>query len=121
MGHNMAVGRSGRKSVAPSRARWATLCAVLVAGLIGPVPAASASAPLGGADDSTIPREPLLTPQELGAGSVDGLQYGNPTEGLVMVQPPSASNDGGAHLTYPITVPAGRGITPQLNLQYDSS
>ena len=73
-----------------------------------------------GADGQTIPREPLLTPQELGKGSVDGLQYGNPTEGLVLVAPPAPTNDGGAHLTYPLNVPQGRGITPGLQLSYDS-
>ena len=74
-----------------------------------------------GADGQTIPREQLLTPQDLAKGSIDGLQFGNPTEGLALVSPPVATNDGGAHLTYPLNIPQGRGITPSLPLSYDSA
>jgi hypothetical protein len=44
----------------------------------------------------------------------------NPTEGLAIVEPPEASNDGGAHLSYPLIIPKGRGIRPQFSLEYDS-
>src|SRR5436190_12603220 len=76
--------------------------------------------PLGGANDTTLAREPQLTPAEIGNGSTAGLQFPDPSEGLALVQPPGASNDGGAHLSYPLLIPKGRGIAPDLSLQYDS-
>jgi RHS repeat-associated protein len=94
--------------------------ALAVALVASATPAATAAV-LNGADGSTIPRQPLITAQELGKGSVDGLQYGNPTDGLTLVQPPEASSDGGAHLTYPLLIPKGRGIQPQLDLSYNSA
>ena len=81
---------------------------------------ASAADPLGGANTTTLAREPQLTPAEIGDGSIDGLQFPDPTEGLAMVEPPGASNDGGAHLSYPLLIPKGRGIAPDLSLEYDS-
>jgi len=80
----------------------------------------SAIEPLGGADSETLAREPLLTPDELGDGSIDGLQYADPTEGLALISPPVASNSGDAEIAYPLIVPPGRGITPQLALSYNS-
>src|SRR3954452_23263318 len=69
---------------------------------------AHATAPLGGANEATVAREPQLTPAEIGAGSLDALQFGDATEGLALVDPPAASNDGGAHLSYPLVIPKGR-------------
>ncbi|CAA9362455.1 MAG: hypothetical protein AVDCRST_MAG93-7739, partial [uncultured Chloroflexia bacterium] len=80
-----------------------------------------AAAPLGGANSTTLAREPLLTPAQIGDGSIEGLQFPNPTEGLALVAPPRASNDGGAHLSYPLVIPKGRGITPNLSLEYNSA
>jgi RHS repeat-associated protein len=78
------------------------------------------AAVLDGAAQSTLGREPLLTPADLGSGNVDGLQFGDPTSKLALVDPPSANSDGGAHLSYPLVIPHGRGITPDLSLGYDS-
>ncbi|MFL5734672.1 MAG: SpvB/TcaC N-terminal domain-containing protein, partial [Chloroflexia bacterium] len=80
----------------------------------------ASGSPLGGANDTTLAREPQLTPAEIGNGSTAGLQFPDPSEGLALVQPPGASNDGGAHLSYPLLIPKGRGIAPDLSLQYDS-
>src|SRR5689334_21746066 len=74
--------------------------------------AAASGSPLGGANDTTLGREPQLTPAAIGDGSVAGLQFADPTEGLALVQPPAASNDGGTHLSYPLLIPKGRGIQP---------
>ena len=52
--------------------------------------------------------------------SIDGLQFPDPTEGLAMVEPPAAGNDGGAHLSYPLRIPKGRGIAPDLASAHDS-
>src|SRR5688500_10198079 len=79
-----------------------------------------AAEPLGGANSTTLAREPQLTPAQIGDGSIDGLQFPDPTQGLALIEPPGASNDGGAHLSYPLVLPKGRGITPDLTLEYDS-
>lgn len=68
-----------------------------------------------------LPRESLLTPDDLGDGAFDGLQYADPTEGLALIDPPEASSDGSAQLSYPILVPQGRGMTPEISLDYTSS
>ena len=68
-----------------------------------------------------LARESLLTPDELGDGGFDGLQYADPTEGLALIDAPEASSDGSAQLSYPIIVPQGRGMTPELSLDYTSS
>jgi RHS repeat-associated protein len=104
------------------RTRWiravAVLCSVVM--LANSVPTARAAEPLGGLNGSTLAREPQLTPEQIGDGSVDGLQYGDPTEGLAIIEPPEAGNGGGAQLSYPMVIPKGRGIAPQLSLEYDS-
>src|SRR6187551_3762354 len=81
---------------------------------------AASGSPLGGANGTTLAREPQLTPATIGDGSIAGLQFADPSEGLALIQPPEASNDGGAHLSYPLLIPKGRGIAPDLSLQYDS-
>ncbi|MET1003311.1 MAG: SpvB/TcaC N-terminal domain-containing protein, partial [Acidimicrobiia bacterium] len=99
--------------------------AIVVASALGlfvsALSTAEASEPLGGADGRTLAREPQLTPDEIGDGSIDGLQFGDPTENLATVDPPVAGSDGGAHLSYPLVIPKGRGITPDLSLEYDSA
>ncbi len=68
-----------------------------------------------------LARESLLTPDDLGDGGFDGLQYADPTDGLALIDAPGASSDGSAQLSYPILLPEGRGITPELSLDYNSS
>ena len=99
-----------------TRSRWIRAFGIvsaiaLMANLLMPALAAD---PLGGANNTTLAREPQLTPAEIGDGSIDGLQFPDPTEGLALVEPPAASNDGGAHLSYPLLIPKGRGIAPNL-------
>ena len=99
---------------------WLNLISLLAV-LVGLLPTSGLAAdPLGGADKATLAREPQLTPAQIGDGSIDGLQFPDPTEGLALIEPPAASNDGGAHLEYPFVIPKGRGITPELSLDYDS-
>src|SRR5215207_9102145 len=81
---------------------------------------AASGSPLGGANDTTLAREPQLTPAAIGDGSTAALQFADPNEALALVEPPGASNDGGAHLSYPLLIPKGRGIAPDLSLEYDS-
>ncbi|MBA5630351.1 SpvB/TcaC N-terminal domain-containing protein [Moheibacter lacus] len=45
----------------------------------------------------------------------------DPSAGMNIMQPPSASQDGAAHLSYPLNIPAGKqGMQPNLGLQYSS-
>jgi len=87
--------------------------------MLGMSPGTAHAGVLSG-NTTALGREPQLTPAEIGDGSIDGLQFPDPTEGLALVAPPGASNDGGAHLSYPLLIPKGRGITPNLSLEYDS-
>lgn len=50
------------------------------------------------------------------------LEAVNPLDGIPLIQPPAANNDGTANLTYPLVIPAGRaGMQPNLSLTYNSS
>jgi len=81
---------------------------------------AFAGEPAGGVNGSTLLREPLVTPQELGADTQTDLMYADPTEQLSVVAPPDANNTGSAELDYPIVLPKGRGMTPDLSISYTS-
>ncbi|GAA1060582.1 SpvB/TcaC N-terminal domain-containing protein [Agromyces bracchium] len=73
-----------------------------------------------GDDGQVLPREEQVTPADLGDGRVDWLQYADATEGLSLVGAPEPSSDGAARLSYPLVIPEGRGLTPELSLEYDS-
>ncbi len=106
-------------STRTTRALGAALAASLaVAGLT--VPVVGGAEPVAAADE-TLGREPILTPEQLGRGGMDALQYADPAEGLSLVDPPTAGSRGGANLSYPLIVPPGRGITPDLDLTYASA
>lgn len=75
----------------------------------------------GPADEGQLlPREEQVTPADLGDGRVDWLQYADATEGLSLIGAPEPSSDGGAKLSYPLVIPEGRGLMPELALEYDS-
>ena len=67
---------------------------------------------LAGTNDSVLTRPPQLQPGTLGDGSAIGLQYADPAEQMVMMDPPQASNQGGAGLAHPLLIPAGRVFKP---------
>ena len=74
------------------------------------------------ADESVLAREPQVSPADLGDGSLlGGLQFGDPASNLSLVDAPDAQSDGAARLSYPLVLPKGRGLTPDLSLDYDSS
>ncbi len=53
--------------------------------------------------------------------SIKELKAADPLEGLTLMQPPTANNNGTANLSYPIEIPAGRqGMQPNLALTYSS-
>ena len=53
---------------------------------------------------------------------ISGIKTGDPTAGRVFMQPPTASQQGDANLSYPIEIPSGRnGLQPNLSITYSSS
>lgn len=49
------------------------------------------------------------------------IQAANPSSGMSLISPPTASQSGSAGVSYPLTIPAGRqGMQPQLNISYNS-
>ena len=112
------------RSVSRSLAMFLIVSLVLGQGgglsTFGAGPGTANAAVLGGANERTLGREPQLTPAGIGDGSIDGLQFPDPTEGLALVEPPAATNDGAARLSYPLLIPKGRGIAPNLALKYNT-
>ena len=71
---------------------------------------------------AVLSREPQLKPAGLGDGSPAGLQFADPAEQLVVMQPPEPNHKGGAKLEHQLLIPPGRGgFQPELNLTYDSA
>ncbi|SIN86106.1 toxin TcdB middle/N-terminal domain-containing protein [Agromyces cerinus] len=108
----MSAGRTAVKTVAVVAA-----LALVATGAI----AATGGFGGGAKPGEPLARESMLTPDELGDGTFDGLQYADPSDGLALVEAPEASSDGSAQLSYPILVPQGRGMTPELSIDYTSS
>ena len=76
--------------------------------------------PEGVAAEALQPIDPQ-DPTEHGDSPVDGLEYADPTEGLGIVDAPEPNSDGTVTTSFPIDVPPGHGITPELEVGYDSS
>jgi len=106
--------------VKPSSALTTLLAVSLVASALIPPERARADV-LAGTNESVLVRQPQVGAQAQGDGSVIGLQYADPAEQLVVMDPPQPSNQGDAQLQHPLLIPAGRGIQPNLVLNYDSS
>ena len=54
--------------------------------------------------------------------AISDLEPKSPAEGITLIQPPTANQQGDANISYPLSIPAGRqGMTPQLALNYSSS
>ncbi|MHA6512934.1 SpvB/TcaC N-terminal domain-containing protein [Tessaracoccus sp. Z1128] len=77
---------------------------------------------LSGAEPGTLARPGQITPADLGEDALEGLQFADPTENLDLIAPPEADHQGGASVSHPLSVPAGRaGVEPSLSLVYDST
>ena len=54
--------------------------------------------------------------------AMSDLEAVSPMDGLTMIQPPTANNNGTANVSYPLLIPAGRnGMQPNLALNYNSA
>lgn len=104
----------------PSSVPAILLAASLVAGALIPPERATADV-LAGTNESVLARQPQVEQQAQGDGSIIGLQYADPAEQMVVMDPPQPSSQGDAQLQHPLLIPNGRGIQPNLVLTYDSS
>ena len=80
-------------------------------------PTAAVSDPSTGNIDDV----PSTTPANLGDLDLTELQYGDPAEGLALIQPPKAGVDGAASLAHPLPIPGRADVQPDLALTYDSN
>ena len=54
--------------------------------------------------------------------TIKDLKAADPMEGITLIAPPEANNQGTANLSYPLTIPAGRhGMQPKLSINYNSA
>jgi len=54
--------------------------------------------------------------------SISDLKAADPMEGITLIAPPEANNQGTANLSYPLSIPAGRhGMQPNLSVNYSSA
>ena len=99
--------------------------ALIVSG-VSPMPGRAADLDAGDplaaselATDTLAPQEPV-TPQAFGQDDQVGLGNADPTDGLSILDAPEPNNTGSVGLSYPLVIPPGHGITPELALSYDS-
>jgi hypothetical protein len=96
-------------------------CAVVAALLMPGLMSASAADPSASQlATTTLAPSDGLTPQDFGSAALDALEYADPTEALSIIDAPVPNNDGSVELSYPLGLPPGHGITPELTLQYGS-
>jgi RHS repeat-associated protein len=70
---------------------------------------------------ATIATPDHPTAENFNPNSIKDMKAPDPAAGIDIIQPPTASPDGGAHLSYPIRLPPGRlGLQPSLNVTYNS-
>ena len=66
-----------------------------------------------------VPESPEV--EAYNSTSMKGIKAANPTAAVNLINPPQANNTGSASLSYPISIPAGRGgMQPQLSVSYSS-
>jgi RHS repeat-associated protein len=66
-----------------------------------------------------VPESPQV--EAYNSNSMKGIKAANPGEAVNMIAPPQATSMGGAGISYPIEIPAGRaGLQPQLAIGYNS-
>ncbi|MHA6525880.1 SpvB/TcaC N-terminal domain-containing protein [Tessaracoccus sp. G1721] len=112
----------------PRRALAVMSIFALIVTSVGVVPATSVESGGSGDDgiaasqlatDTLSPQQPI-SPQAFGEDDKTGLAQPDPTEGLSLIEAPIANNTGSMDLSYPIDIPPGHGITPELSLSYTS-
>ncbi len=117
----LAPGRT--RSRRTSRRRAITVTFAVVASLVlSTLPGGPGLRIANAAGDLTsVSDVPSTTPANLGALDLTSLQYGDPTDGVDLVQPPEPDATGAASLGYDLVLPPGRGgVAPDLTLGYTS-
>lgn len=67
----------------------------------------------------SVPESPQLN--AFSPTSISGLKAVNPTSGIPLINPPTASQKGDANVNYPLILPAGvNGLQPSLSVSYSS-
>ena len=104
------------------RGRRALRSAALAASLVLVVEPLPATAGLfGGALDAALTQPPLLAPDQPVPSTLDGVQYGDPAEGVSLLDIPRPDNVGEAHTSFPVDIPPGRlDWQPDVSLEYGS-
>src|SRR5687768_12807153 len=109
---------SARRRRQPRALRLVTVAAMVLV-LAEPLPATAGV--FAGALDSTLTQPPVLGPGQPVPSVVDGLLYGDPTEGVSLIDVPKPDNVGEAHTSFPVDIPPGRlGWQPEVGFEYGS-
>jgi RHS repeat-associated protein len=102
----------------PDGPRLVALTALVVL-LAEPLPASAGV--FAGALDSTLTQPPVLGPGQPVPSVLEGLRYGDPTEGVSLIDVPKPDTVGEAHTSFPVDIPPGRlGWQPEVGFEYGS-
>ncbi len=113
-------GVPGHRCAAPAHFRRGSAIVVVLALLAPGVLGASNDPAASQLATTTLAPTDGLTPQDFGSATLDALEYADPTEALSIIDAPVPNNDGSVELSYPLGLPPGHGITPELTVQYGS-
>ncbi len=99
--------------------------AVLVPSAVGATDGDDLGAPGAGVAASDLATDTLkpitpMSPDDFGSLDIGGLAYADPTEALTVIEAPEPTSSGSVELAYPIAIPPGHGITPELSVGYSS-
>jgi RHS repeat-associated protein len=109
---------SARRRRQPRALRLVAVAAMVLV-LAEPLPATAGV--FAGALDSTLTQPPVLGPGQPVPSVVDGLLYGDPTEGVSLIDVPKPDNVGEAHTSFPVDIPPGRlEWQPEVGFEYGS-
>lgn len=110
---------NSRRSHRPARAFRLVALVAIVLVLAEPLPATAGV--FGGALDSTLTQPPVLGPGQPVPSVLEGLEYGDPSEGVSLIDVPRPDNVGEAHTSFPVDIPPGRlGWQPEVSFEYGS-
>jgi hypothetical protein len=114
----ITIRGSARRRPQPRAVRLVALAAMVLV-LAEPLPATATV--FAGAHDATLTQPPVLGPGQPVPSVLEGLLYGDPTEGVGLVDVPKPDNVGEAQTSLPVDIPPGRlGWQPEVSFEYGS-